>query len=123
LAFARDVHPTRALGIRKVQSLADLAAVNLDVPTPGFLDAAALLLHRVGGIEPALQMAAAEFPLVVFLVAGSLARLLDLDLVVGKLLNSVRDRGFTSCQGKSSLSRVVTHGQNRTTKYILLEGQ
>jgi hypothetical protein len=48
---------------------------------------------------------AAEFSLVVLFVAGALAGLLDLDFVVGELLNSVRDRGFASCQGKSSLSR------------------
>jgi len=49
--------------------------------------------------------------------------LLDLDLVVGKLLNSVRDRGFTSCQRKSSLSRVIARGRNQTAKFILLERQ
>jgi hypothetical protein len=43
--------------------------------------------------------------------------------VVGKLLNSVRDGGFTSCQEESSLSRVEAHGRNRTAQYILLEGQ
>jgi hypothetical protein len=98
LTFTSYVGAARALRIGQVQRPANFAAINLRIATPRFFDAAAFLLERIGGVKPALQMATAKLAFLVFFVAGALARLLDFDFMVGKLLQSVRDYGFTSCQ-------------------------
>src|SRR5271156_4867947 len=63
------------------------AAIDFGVLAPGFFNVAAGLLGGVGGVEPSLQVAAAEFSFFVFFVAGALSGLLDLHLVVRKLRN------------------------------------
>src|ERR1700758_751293 len=98
LTFTSYVGAARALRIGQVERPANFAAIDLRIATPGFFDAAAFLLERIGGVEPALQMAAAELAFLVFFVAGALARLLDFDFMVGKLLQGVRNRAFTGCQ-------------------------
>src|ERR1039457_3354186 len=90
LALSRYVHPTRIFGTRQVERLAKFAAIHFGVRSPRFLHAAALLLKHIGGVEPAFQMSAAELAFFVFLVAGALARFLDLDFVIRKLRNRVR---------------------------------
>src|SRR6266853_7026929 len=87
LPGARDVHPTRIFGIRQIERLTKFAAINFGVRSPGFRHITAFLFEHVGGVEPALQMSAAELALFVFLVAGTLSRLLDLYFVVRKLRN------------------------------------
>src|SRR5215467_1054375 len=85
-----DVHPTRILWIGQVQRMAEFAAIDFPVWAPGFLDVPALPLEHIGGVEPALQVPAAELALFVFFIAGTLARLLDLDFVVGELRDFYR---------------------------------
>jgi len=63
------------------------AAVDFGLGSPGFLHVSALALDCVGHVGPELQVAAAEFPFFVFLVAGALTRLLNFDLVVRELLH------------------------------------
>src|ERR1700683_2351040 len=87
----RHIH-LRFPGIGKVKGLAVLATIDLSIRAPGLFRVPASLFQDVGGIEPALQMAATEFSLLIFLVAGALPRLLDLDLVLGKLRNILRAR-------------------------------
>src|SRR3981081_1072666 len=70
-----------------------LAAVDLCIRTPGLLRVPASLLQYVNGIDPPLQVPAAELSLLVFLVTGTLSRLLDLDLVMRKLRRSFGSRG------------------------------
>src|SRR5208337_109000 len=79
-------------GVRQVQSLAMLAAVDLSIQSPGLFHIPAILLDQIHAIKPALQMAAAKLAFLVFLVAGALPRLLDLDLVTGKLRSSLHTR-------------------------------
>src|SRR5258708_32121196 len=69
-----------------------LAAVDLGVRPPRFFRIAASLLDHILGIEPALQMPATEFALLVFLVTRALPGLLDLHLVMRKLRRSLRAR-------------------------------
>src|SRR5579862_202492 len=88
-ALARHVH-FGVDGIRQIQSLAMLAAVNFRVASPGFFRVAASFFNHVFRIEPAFQMAAAEFALLVFLIAGALTRLLDFDFMMRKLRRSLR---------------------------------
>src|SRR5712671_5992707 len=82
-----DVHAALVFGAGQIECLTEFATINFPVGPPCLLNAAALLLEHVGGVEPALQVSAAEFALVVCFVAGALTRLLDLDLMVGKLRN------------------------------------
>src|SRR5664279_540626 len=96
-----DVDPPRIFRTGQVERLAEFAAIDFGVRSPCFLHAAALLFDHVGGVEPALQMSATELALFVFFVAGTLARLLDLDFVVRKLRNRRRDR---SCRFAGSHS-------------------
>lgn len=83
------------------------AAVNFGVWAPGFFSIAAGLLDYVLGIEPALQMAATEFPLFVLLVAGALPGLFDLYFMMRKLRGSLRarSRDFTSCHRLTFVAR------------------
>ena len=69
------------------------ATIDFGITAPSFLHIAASLLKHVGSVEPALEVAAAEFTFLVFLVAGPLSRLLDLDLVMGELRGSLYPRG------------------------------
>ena len=59
-------------GFGRYRVPAMFAAVDFRVRSPGFLRVAAGALHYIGGVKPALQMAAGEFALFVFLVAGAL---------------------------------------------------
>ena len=83
------------------------AAIDFGIRSPGLLGIATGLLDHVRGVEPALQVSAAEFALGVFLVAGTLARLLDLHFVMRKLGRS--SRGFGG-QGLSSSLRQSAAG-------------
>src|SRR5579863_8577679 len=85
------------------------AAVDFGLRSPGFFDVAALALDGVGHVRPHLQVAAAEFSFLVFLVAGALSGLLDLDFVVGELRDILRTRSgyFASCQGGTPRSSGV----------------
>jgi hypothetical protein len=76
LTFTSYVGAARALRIGQVERPANFAAIDLRIATPGFFDAAAFLLDSI----------------------GALAGLLDFDFMVGKLLQGVRNRGFTGCQ-------------------------
>ena len=92
------------------------AAIDFGIRSPGLLGIATGLLDDVSAVEPALQVSAAEFALGVFLVAGTLARLLDLHFVMGKLGRS--SRGF----GGQGLSSSLRQQRRRIYKIILLEG-
>src|SRR5450755_606433 len=93
LPGTRDVHAARIFGTGQVESLAKFAAIDFGIRSPRFLDAAALPFDDIGGVEPALQMSAAEFALFVLLIAGALAGFLDLYFMVGKLRDCRRDSG------------------------------
>jgi hypothetical protein len=83
-----DVH-LRLFGTRQIERLAIFATVNLGVFSPRFFRIATSPLHHVGGIEPALQMTAASFAFIIFLVAGALPILLYLHLVIRELRGSL----------------------------------
>ena len=97
----------------QIQSLAVLTAINFRVRPPRFFRVTASLLDHIGRIKPPLQMPAAEFALVVFLVAGPLPGFLDFDLVMRKLCRSLRIGGgnFAGCQWtyprRAALSRQI----------------
>src|SRR5216683_7269091 len=74
----------------QIQRLAMLAAVDFGILAPRFLSVATGLLDHIRSVEPALQMSAAELAFLVLLVAGTLSRLLNLDLVMRKLRRSLR---------------------------------
>src|ERR1700730_6540150 len=69
-----------------------LAAIPFGLRAPGFFNVTAFALDRVRHVRPELQVAAAEFALLVFLVAGALPGLLDLHFMVRKLRNILRSR-------------------------------
>ncbi len=69
-----------------------LAAVDFGILAPGFFRVATGLLDHIRSVEPPLQMSTAELALLVLLVAGSLSRFLNLDLVMRKLRRSLRVR-------------------------------
>src|SRR3954468_852813 len=89
--------------IRKVQGLAVFAAIDLRVAAPGLFRISASLLQNVFAIEPALQVSAAKFTLLVFFVAGALTLFLDLHFVIWKLRNvlSAGSGHFASSQGRT----------------------
>src|ERR1700758_5458008 len=119
LTFTSYVGAARALRIGQVERPANFAAIDLRIATPRFFDAAALLLERIGGVKPALQMATAKLAFLVFFVAGALARLLDFDFMVRKLLQSMRDCGFTSCQREVPLFHGVAVREFGPSQVIL----
>jgi hypothetical protein len=80
-----------------------LATIDLGVWSPSFFRVATGLFDHIRGIEPALQVSAAEFALGVVFVAGALSRLLDLHFVMGKLRRS--SHGLGGSQGLSSSLR------------------
>src|SRR5215471_14762862 len=92
------------LRVGEIQSLAMFATVDFSVRSPRLFRVAALLLNNVVGVEPALQVSPAELALLVLLVAGTLAGLLDLDFVMGKL--RYRCCRVGSCQEVSSSLRL-----------------
>ena len=85
---------------RQIECFAVLAPIDFGVRPPGLLDVPTLTLDGIGFVEPEFQMPAAELPLRVFLVAGALPSLLDLDLMVGELRNilGARSGHFASRQ-------------------------
>jgi hypothetical protein len=64
-----------------------LAAVDLGVAAIGLFHVTACLLQHIIGIIPALQMAAAQLTLLVFLVTGALSRLLYFDFMMRELFS------------------------------------
>jgi hypothetical protein len=96
------------------------AAIDFRIAPPGFLHIAASLLQHIRGVEPALQVSTAKLAFLVLLVAGPLSRLLDLDLVVGKLRRSQCARGRGCGQKVHPLFERLSRGiQLRSS--ILLE--
>src|ERR1041384_2832342 len=85
LSAAGDIDSARVIGVRQVERLAVLTAIDLSIFAPSLLDVATRLLDHIRRIEPALQMAAAQLSLLVLLIAGTLQGLLQLHLVLGKL--------------------------------------
>src|SRR5579862_8568357 len=116
LPWPGDVQSFRVVWIRQIQRLAVLAAINLGIFSPGFFRVAALLLQHIVGVEPALQMSAAELALFVLLVAGPLSALLELHFVMRQLGNSYRASGhvFPSLSGNAA--------EFGCPNFILLEG-
>jgi hypothetical protein len=94
-------------GIRQIQRLAMLAAVDLGVGSPRFFRVAAGLLDDVAGIKPALQMTAAEFSLFVLLIARTLPGFFGFDFMMRKLRRSLRARS------RDFASRQRTHPRSR----------
>ncbi len=98
------------------------ATIDLGVGAPSFLHIAAGLLDGVGGIEPMLEMASAKLAFLVFLVAGTLSRFLDLDFVVGELRdlrtcgNSCRQRCHPRSSGHAADSAVQLHSTRRVLR-------
>jgi len=64
------------------------AAIDFGVTTPSLFHIAASLLQNISDVEPTLKMAAAKLAFFILLIASSLARLFNLDLVLGKLEGS-----------------------------------
>jgi len=89
LSLSGDVHHCFG-GIRQIERLAVLAAIDFGIAAPGFFRVAAGLFQHIGGVEPALQMAAARFAFFVFFVAGALPRLLDFDFMMRELRHGCR---------------------------------
>src|ERR1700751_4781717 len=107
LTFTSYVDAAGAFGVWQVQCFAGFATIDLRIGSPGLFDAAALLLDSVGGVEPTLQMTAAE-----------------LAFMVRKLLQSVRDCGFTGCQRDVPLCHMEWRAlENGLSEFILLDGR
>ncbi len=70
-----------------------LAAIHFGIRAPGLFGIAASLFDDIRGVKPSLEMAAAEFSLGVFFIAGALPRLLEFHFVVRKLRGSDCGRG------------------------------
>jgi hypothetical protein len=102
-----------------------LATVDLGIRSPGLFNIPTSLLHHVSPVRPPLQVAAAEFSLFIFFVAGTLSRLLDFDFMVGKLRRSLRARScdFTSRQRLTLIrgARRRNVSQSSPTSVIVLE--
>lgn len=69
------------------------APINFGMASPGFFHVAALYFKHISGVEPSLQMTTTGFALIVLLVAGALADLFGLYLMMRKLRRSWR--GFS----------------------------
>jgi hypothetical protein len=100
-----------------------LAAVDFGVLAPGLFRVATGLLDHVRSVEPALQMSATELAFLVLLVAGTLSRFLDLDLVMRKLGRSLRIRSgqFARRQRTYPRSRGASAAGVGLTSAIVLE--
>jgi len=70
------------------------AAIDFGIAAPGLLHIAASLLQQIGGVEPALEMAATELAFLILLVAGALSWFLDFDFVIGELRGSRCARSY-----------------------------
>jgi hypothetical protein len=88
LPLPGHVNSPHVFVIGEIKGTAVLTTVYLAVPTPKLLDVAALTLEHVVSVVPPLQMSPAELSLGIFLVAGALPELFQLDLVMRKLLRS-----------------------------------
>jgi hypothetical protein len=121
-SLSRDIH-FRFHGIRQIKRLAVFTTVDFGVWSPGFFGVPAGLLDYVFGIEPAFQMAAAELALLIFLVTGTLSRLLDFDLVMRKLGRCLRVRShdFASRQRSYPRLRGALAAGVDVTRVIVLE--
>jgi hypothetical protein len=82
LPRSRHIHSIGFVWIRQVERLAVLAAIYFRLVTPSLPHIAAGLLDDIVVIKPMLKMSAAELALGVFLIAGALAGLLVLNLVI-----------------------------------------
>lgn len=102
-----------------------LAAIHFGVRTPGFFRVAAGMLDYVLRVEPAFQVAAAEFAFFVFFVAGTLSGLLNFDFMMRKLRRSLRSRGrdFASRQSTHLYSCGARAAGFGPTSVIVLEAQ
>jgi len=100
------------------------AAVHFGIRTPGFFHVPALLLENVSHIEPALEMAAAEFSLGVLFIASTLPRLLDLYFVMGKLRGSLCTGTYSFACGQRSLASLAAlrPQDSGLNSFILREG-
>src|SRR5260370_38360636 len=100
-----------------------LAPVDFGVLAPGFFRVATCLLNHIRSVEPALQMSAAELAFLVLLVAGTLSRFLNLDLVMRKLGRSSRVRSghFARRQRTYPRSRGASAAGIGRTSAIALE--
>src|SRR6202167_2948551 len=123
-SLPRHIH-FRFRRIRQIERLAMLAAVDLGVRPPRFFHVAASLLDHILGIEPALQVSAAELAFFVFLVAGALPGLLNFDFVMRKLCGSLRSgsRDFASRQSTYPHSRGTRAAGFGPTTVIVLEAE
>jgi len=105
LPHASYVCAAYLFGIGEIEGLAGFAAVYLGVWAPGFFRVTTGLLDYISGIKPTLQMAAAEFSLVIFFVTSALSRLLGFYLMMGKLLDHWGCR--SSCGHKATSFQCV----------------
>ncbi len=119
-----DVH-LGFLGIRQIERLAMLAAVDFGIRSPGLFGIAARLLDYIFGVEPALQMPTAELAFLILLVAGALPSLFGLDRVMGKLGRSLRARScnFASRQRTYPRTRGARAAGFGLTNVIVLEAE
>ena len=67
--------------------------------------------------KTALEMAAADFSLRIFFIAGALPGLLDFHFVIGELRKNMRDRGFAGCQRDV----LLFHAESLTHSFYLNE--
>src|ERR1700720_3505165 len=104
LPLTGDVQTAGRFRIGQIQRLAMLAAINFRIRAPSLRYIAACLFHNVGHVIPAFEMSAAEFAFGIRLIAGALARFLDFDFVMGKLLQSDGGPAGFGCGQRSSSS-------------------
>jgi hypothetical protein len=116
LSLASHIQPANSVRVGQVERLAVLAAIDFRIRSPGLFGITASLLEHIRGVEPALQMSAAELALGVSLVTGALPWLLDFYFVMWELRWS--GCGFARGQEKSSSLRQSAAG---FTSFILLE--
>lgn len=94
LARSSNIKATRLLGIRQIERLTMLAAIDFRIAAPSLLHITTGLLQDIGSVKPAFEMTAAKLAFFVLLVASPLSRLLNFDFVLGKLRRSLRARGY-----------------------------
>ena len=102
LPLPRYVQSTGFFRIWQVKSLAVFAAVNLCLFAPSLFYISASLLDDIIGVEPALEVSATEFSLLVLFITGTLIQLLDFHFVLGKL-GDLRYRAGSGGQDLTSL--------------------
>ena len=116
------IHAVRFIRIRQVECLAVLTPINFRLISPGLTHVAAGLFDDVVGVKPMFKMPAAELTLCVFLVAGALARLLILDLMI-RQLRGRRNFCGVGCRQWSDLLSLRPASLSRQAGVILLENQ